>query len=63
MTASGVDPLELVVEAQDGCTTTIIHPDIAVVKECTGLAHAGDEIEVTATVTNPGDIAAERTWK
>src|SRR3972149_3326493 len=52
-----MDPLELVVEAQDGCTTTIIHPDMAVVKECTAQAHPGDEIEVAPTVTNPGDIA------
>ena len=29
-------------------------------KECTGLVHEGDEIDVTATVTNPGDIALTR---
>src|SRR3970282_1948224 len=57
VTASGMDPLELVVDAEDGCTTDILNPDIAVAKECTGQVHEGDEIDVTATVTNPGDIA------
>jgi hypothetical protein len=39
VTASGMDPLELEVEAEDGCTTDILNPDIAVVKECTGQVH------------------------
>ena len=44
MTASGVDPLEWSWRRQDGCTTDILHPAIAVVKECTGLVHEGEEI-------------------
>jgi hypothetical protein len=51
-----MDPLELTVEDDDDCRTEIIHPDIAVVKECTGLVHEGDQIAVRATVTNPGDV-------
>ena len=50
-----MDPLDLVVEAQDGCTTDILNPAIAVVKECTSIVQIGDPIIVNATVTNPGD--------
>jgi hypothetical protein len=56
VTAEGMDPLELTVEDDDDCVTEIIHPAIAVVKECTGLVHEGDQIAVRATVTNPGDV-------
>jgi uncharacterized repeat protein (TIGR01451 family) len=55
VTATAMDALEFVVEAQDDCTTDILNPDIAVVKECTSIAQIGDPINVTATVTNPGD--------
>ena len=55
VTVTALNTNNLQVEFSDGCTTDILNPDLAVVKECTSQAHPGDEIDVTATVTNPGD--------
>ena len=38
-----------------GCDTTVVHPEITVTKTCTALAHVGDTITYTITVTNTGD--------
>jgi uncharacterized repeat protein (TIGR01451 family) len=37
------------------CSTDILNPEIGVTKSCTGLAHVGDTVTYTITVTNPGD--------
>ena len=39
----------------DGCETDILNPAIGVTKSCTELAHAGDTVTYTITVTNTGD--------
>jgi uncharacterized repeat protein (TIGR01451 family) len=39
----------------DECTTDILNPTIGVTKSCTALAHAGDTVTYTITVTNTGD--------
>ena len=57
VTVTALNTNNFQVDFSDSCTTDILNPDIAVAKECTGQVHEGDEIEVTATVTNPGDIA------
>ena len=57
MTASGSGE-DSETEATDlaSCTTDITHePGIDVVKECTPLAHVGDTVTYTITVTNTGD--------
>ena len=45
------------VEASDeaSCTTDILNPSIDVEKSCTPLAHVGDTVTYTITVTNTGD--------
>ena len=45
------------VEASDeaSCETDILHPSIGVTKSCTQLAHPGDTVTYTITVTNTGD--------
>jgi uncharacterized repeat protein (TIGR01451 family) len=37
------------------CETDILNPSIGVTKSCTALAHAGDTVTYTITVTNTGD--------
>ncbi len=39
----------------DTCDTDILNPTIGVTKSCTALAHAGDTVTYTITVTNTGD--------
>ena len=39
----------------DECETDILNPSIGVTKSCTELAHAGDTVTYTITVTNTGD--------
>jgi uncharacterized repeat protein (TIGR01451 family) len=39
----------------DSCTTDILNPAIDVEKSCTELAHVGDTVTYTITVTNTGD--------
>ncbi|HJQ72159.1 MAG TPA: hypothetical protein VJ887_01965, partial [Actinomycetota bacterium] len=39
----------------DTCQTDILNPAIGVTKSCTALAHAGDTVTYTITVTNTGD--------
>ena len=53
-TGEGADSGE---EASDGasCETDILNPSIGVTKSCTALAHAGDTVTYTITVTNTGD--------
>jgi uncharacterized repeat protein (TIGR01451 family) len=45
------------VEASDeaSCTTDVLNPAIDVEKSCTALAHVGDTVTYTITVTNTGD--------
>jgi hypothetical protein len=43
------------VESTSTCDTTILHPEIQVEKECPPLAHVGDGLHYTITVSNTGD--------
>ena len=56
VTADGVTSEESV-DDTDGCETDIVNPqpDIDVEKSCTALAHVGDTVTYTITVTNVGD--------
>ncbi|HEX6580397.1 MAG TPA: hypothetical protein VF195_05965 [Actinomycetota bacterium] len=56
VTASG-DGVDSGVTATDTdeCETDILNPSIGVTKSCTELAHAGDTVTYTITVTNTGD--------
>ena len=56
VTASGTGA-DSGVEASDeaSCETDILHPTIDVEKQCTELAHVGDTVTYTITVTNTGD--------
>jgi hypothetical protein len=53
-TATGVTSGEEV-ESTSECETVISHPEITVEKTCPPLAHVGDELHYTITVTNTGD--------
>jgi uncharacterized repeat protein (TIGR01451 family) len=56
VTASGTGA-DSGVEASDeaSCDTDILNPSIGVTKSCTALAHVGDTVTYTITVTNTGD--------
>jgi uncharacterized repeat protein (TIGR01451 family) len=53
--ASGTDPLDRTVTANDQHTLDVIHPSIHVVKSGPATAHEGDTVTYTFTVTNTGD--------
>lgn len=54
-TAEGTDDLGLTVDDEDSHQVDIIHPDIKIVKTGPALAHVGDTITYSFTVTNEGD--------
>ena len=56
VTASG-NGADSGVEASDeaSCDTDVLNPAIGVTKSCTELAHVGDTVTYTITVTNTGD--------
>jgi uncharacterized repeat protein (TIGR01451 family) len=55
-TASGEDPLDLIVTDTASWTVDVLHPAIAIDKSADkDQAHAGDTITYTITVTNTGD--------
>jgi uncharacterized repeat protein (TIGR01451 family) len=53
-TADGVTSGAEVTDTAD-CETTVVQPEITVTKTCTPLAHVGDTITYSITVTNTGD--------
>jgi uncharacterized repeat protein (TIGR01451 family) len=56
VTASGQDPLDLIVTDTASWTVHVLHPAIAIDKSADKVqAHAGDTITYTITVTNTGD--------
>jgi uncharacterized repeat protein (TIGR01451 family) len=55
-TVSGTDEGGTTVTDEDSHVVDIIHPEIALEKDGPALAHVGDTITYTFTVTNPGDV-------
>src|SRR5205814_577608 len=57
VTASGTGAdSDQTVSDQAECSTDVVHPTIDLVKDGPALAHVGDTITYTFTVTNPGDV-------
>ena len=54
-TATGVTSADEVSDSA-GCETDILNPSIDVEKSCAALAHVGDTVTYTITVTNTGDV-------
>jgi uncharacterized repeat protein (TIGR01451 family) len=56
VTATGTGATsQVTVDDVASCDTALLNPDIDVAKTCPPLAHVGDEITYTITVTNSGD--------
>jgi uncharacterized repeat protein (TIGR01451 family) len=55
VTADGVDTATAVTDTAE-CDTTILHPSIDVEKSCAPMAHVGDTVTYTISVTNTGDV-------